>query len=83
MNRPARPIEWVVWGGLLLVIVSIVGAFLASRFGRPHPSLPVYGAVPVFSLTNQSGRLVSLADLRGQVWVATSFLQGAPASART
>ena len=78
MNRPARPIECVVWGGLLLVIVSIVGAFLAPRFGRPHPPLPVYGAVPGFSLTNQSGRLVSLADLRGQVWVGDIIFTRCP-----
>jgi protein SCO1/2 len=78
MNRPARPIECVVWGGLLLVIVSIVGAFLAPRFGRSHPSLPVYGAVPDFSLTNQSGRLVSLADLRGQVWVGDIIFTRCP-----
>jgi protein SCO1/2 len=32
--------------------------------------LPISWPVPDFTLTNQHGRAVSLADLRGQVWIA-------------
>jgi protein SCO1 len=33
-------------------------------------SLPVISQIPEFVLTNQSGAAVSLADLRGKVWIA-------------
>jgi protein SCO1/2 len=33
-------------------------------------SLQIYGTVPPFSLVERSGRAVTLADLRGKVWVA-------------
>jgi protein SCO1 len=73
MNPPARRIEWPLWTGLalvgltLLVAVSLVG--LKSRQPPAQP-LPVYGQIADFTLTNQHGRAVSLADLRGRVWVA-------------
>src|SRR5437773_1974582 len=68
MNKPTRSIEWIVWGGLILVMATIVAAFAVSKLGRPP--LPMYGSVPDFALTNQSGRVVSLSDLRRKVWVA-------------
>ncbi len=76
MSSDSRTVQWLVWGFLLLVILAISGAFIWSTVqprvaeadgGQP---LPVYGQVPDFTLTNQSGGTVSLADLRGQVWVA-------------
>ena len=71
MNKPTRSIEWIVWSGLALVIAVIFGAYVASRFvGKRQPPLPVMGSVVDFALTNQLGRVVTLADLRGQVWVA-------------
>jgi protein SCO1/2 len=70
MNKPTRSIEWMVWGGLALVIAAIFGAYVASKLGRNHRPLPVLSRVPDFTLTNQFGRAVGLADLRGQVWVA-------------
>jgi protein SCO1/2 len=59
----------MVWGGLVLLVATLLLAFLLAQlksFGRP---LPVIGQVTDFSLTNQFGRAVSLADLRGHVWV--------------
>src|SRR5216117_2471573 len=71
MNKPTRSIEWIVWSGLALVIVAIFGAYVASHLLTNHqPPLPVLSRVSDFSLTNQLGRAVALADLRGQVWVA-------------
>ena len=73
MNRPPRRllrILWVVW---TLVFAGIFLAFLLANLklraflGNP---LPVLGQVSDFTLTNQLGRAVSLADLRGHVWVA-------------
>ena len=78
MNKPTRSIEWIVWGGLVLVILGIAGVFIASQFGRPTPRLLVYGTVPDFALTNQSGRAVSLSDLRGKVWIADIIFTRCP-----
>ena len=72
MQKPSRKTEWVVWGALVLTLLSIAAAFVRSKFlqaGRPV-ELPLAYALPDFTLTNQNGRAVSLADLRGQVWVA-------------
>ena len=76
MNKPTRSIEWIVWGGLILVMATIVAAFAVSKLGRPP--LPVYGSVPDFALTNQSGRVVSLSDLRRKVWVADIIFTRCP-----
>src|SRR6266496_146692 len=76
MNKPTRSIEWIVWGGLILVMSAIVAAFTASKLRRPP--LPVYGSVPDFALTNQFGRVVSLSDLRGKVWIADIIFTRCP-----
>ena len=59
--------------GLGLVIVILCIAYVLSGL-KPTRSraaqLPVIGPVADFSLTNQSGHVVTLADLRGHPWVA-------------
>ena len=73
MNQRGRRFEWVLWSGLLLVLATLLLAFLLAQLrvrtflGEP---LPVYGQVADFTLTNQAGHAVRLADLRGRVWVA-------------
>lgn len=42
------------------------------------PKLPCYQQVPDFKLTERSGRTVTLADLRGKVWVASFFYASCP-----
>lgn len=42
---------------------------LSARAAREKP-LPDYGQIGDFALTNQNGQVVSLANLRGHVWVA-------------
>ena len=79
MNKPTRSIEWIVWGGLALVIVAIFGAYVASQFvTKAPPPLPVLTQVSDFALTNQFGRVVTLSDLRGQVWVADIIFTRCP-----
>ena|ERR1044071_1138091 len=78
MNQPKRSIEWTVWGGLVLVMLAVVGAFILSKTGLTGSGLRVYGVVPQFSLTNQFERVVSLADLRGTVWVADIIFTRCP-----
>ncbi len=60
-----------MWLGLAVTGALLVATFLAATLGRHRAvSLPVYGAVQDFALTNQDGRPVTLADLRGHAWVA-------------
>jgi cytochrome oxidase Cu insertion factor (SCO1/SenC/PrrC family) len=59
--------------GLTLAAATLLLAFLLAqlklRLNRAHP-LPNLGPIADFTLTNQSGAAVSLADLRGHVWAA-------------
>jgi protein SCO1/2 len=65
---PERKIEWVVWGGLILAIVILLSAFVMVAFqSRP---LPVLGQIPNFALTSQNNQSITLASLRGDVWIA-------------
>jgi len=69
MLRPA----WPLLGGLTLVALTLLAAFLLAGLRSrqaPGQAPPVYGQIADFMLTNQSGRAVSLGDLRGRVWVA-------------
>jgi protein SCO1/2 len=66
----------VVWGGLAFVILAVVGLYVALQF-RAGP-LPIYASMPDFVLTNQDGRAVTLADLRGKVWIADAIFTRCP-----
>jgi len=74
--RQAPRIEWPVWGGLALVILLLL--VLLKYQGVSDQPLPVYGHIADFTLTNQNDRAVSLADLRGQVWVADIIFTRCP-----
>lgn len=50
-----------------MILLGVVGAFFLAPARVPPP--PVYGEVPDFSLSDQDGRMVSLADWRGQICV--------------
>jgi protein SCO1/2 len=71
-TKPPRT-ERLVWVGLgLTTALLLLASWLAvlkvkAGFGKP---LPVYAQVADFQLTNQDGRAVTLADLRGHIWVA-------------
>ncbi|MGP8234975.1 MAG: SCO family protein [Limisphaerales bacterium] len=62
-----RKIVFLASGGLLLTMTAIVVAFIAAPAAV---SLPVYGALPSFQLTDQDNRTATLESLRGQVWIA-------------
>ena len=60
-------------------LLAATGLLLAVAFGlavsrvaasRSAGLLPEYGRLPAFSLTDQQGRPIGLADLLGTVWVA-------------
>jgi len=63
-----------LWIGLLLVLVMLCLAYALSLMGlnrvRRQQALPVIGPVAGFTLMDQDGRLITLADLSNRVWVA-------------
>lgn len=73
MQEASPPISRTLWIGIALILLMIVLAALSfalqSRRQTPPP-LPVIGKIASFTLTNQAGQTVTLANLRGQVWVA-------------
>jgi protein SCO1/2 len=76
MSKSLRKVQWAVWSGLSVIVLAIVAGFVATQFkGKP---LPVYGALPEFTLTNQNGKTVTLADLHGQAWIADAIFTRCP-----
>ena len=82
MNPPAvRRFPWTVGVGLLLLVLALSLAFLLAKAQSrlsPQQPLPVIATIADFSLTNQNGAAVSLADLRGKVWVADIIFTRCP-----
>jgi protein SCO1 len=72
-DETPRRAGWPLVAGLALVGLTFLAALglavVKARQAAAKP-LPVYGQINDFVLTNQQGRAVSLADLRGRVWVA-------------
>ena len=77
----ARRTGWPVLIGFILapatVLLAVLLMQLKSHTALDHP-LPVIGSIAEFTLTNQNGRAVSLADLRGRVWVADIIFTRCP-----
>jgi cytochrome oxidase Cu insertion factor (SCO1/SenC/PrrC family) len=76
MTKSNRTIQFAVWGGLGIVIATIVVAFALSELNAKP--LPVYNEVPQFTLTDQNGSKVSLDSLRGQIWLADVIFTRCP-----
>jgi protein SCO1/2 len=70
VTNSSRRLEFIVWGALILTVLAIAAAFIYKRVNPEPVSLPVIGPVGDFTLTNQHGKAVSAADLRGNVWIA-------------
>ncbi len=66
----SKVVQWLVWGFLAAIIAVIAGLFIFKGAVHPPAKLPVYGQVTDFTLTNQTGNRVTLASLRGNVWLA-------------
>ncbi len=78
MNNPSRTTNWLAWGGLGAVITVISGLFLVNQLKPAAAPLPVYGRIADFALTNQNAAPVTLADLRGKVWLADIIFTRCP-----
>lgn len=66
--------------GLALAVLTLTVLLFWSYLRKLPAPLPVYGEVKDFTLTNQSSAPVSLANLRGQVWVADVIFTRCPSS---
>jgi len=73
MNRGPVLIRCALVALLLLPVFGVLATWLGREplFQRRSKELPVYGRVADFQLTEASGKPVSLADLRGKVWIAS------------
>lgn len=72
MDHTTERLSRSIWIGVGLLIVILCLAFVLSRL-KPAPrapQLPVISQVAGFALTNQDGSVLTLAGLRGHVWVA-------------
>lgn len=79
MNAPTPKMTWVVWGALGLIILSVAAfSFIHPPAAASDKPMPVIGQIPDFHLTNQDNSVVSLADLRGKVWVADLIFTRCP-----
>lgn len=73
MDETSERLSRTLWVGVGLLIVILAVAMVLSRVEPKHgrtAAPPVLGQVADFTLTNQNGQAVTLANLRGHVWVA-------------
>jgi len=61
-----------IWIGIILLfgLMSIMCLLTMAELQDQQKKLPYYGQIADFTLTNQDGRVTTLADLTNQVWVA-------------
>ena len=71
MSEPFQQLPRTLWLGVILLAGFLGLAYLLSlaEFKRQH-ALPVIGPVAGFTLTNQDGKVTTLADLTNRVCVA-------------
>jgi|SRR6185503_223598 len=77
MDDVTRKLSRTIWIGVGLLIVILCLSFGLSLYEKSreqrrqaNKAAPVLSEVKDFTLTNQLGQVVTLADLRGHVWVA-------------
>ncbi len=71
MSESSQQLPRLLWLGVALLAGFLGLAYLLSLAEyKQQRQLPVLGAVADFTLTNQDGRVTSLADLTNHVWLA-------------
>lgn len=81
MDHVSQKLSRTMWIGIGLLLVILCASYVLSRLEprRPVRNSPrVLGQVADFTLTNQAGTAVTLADLRGHVWVADIIFTTCP-----
>jgi len=91
-TQPGAPGERLgrilLWGMLSAVLIGVIGLGVRSLVWQapiqplfPDASsayLPIYGSVPDFVLTDQTGRSIRRSDLEGKVWVSSFIFTSCP-----
>jgi protein SCO1/2 len=62
----------------LAVLGGVIGRTVSGHPTAPRTPLPVRGAVPTFSLTDQDGHAISHEALVGHVWIADFIFTSCP-----
>ena len=71
VNDSPKRFQLIFWSLQAILLLGLVGGTFVYIWQQTRAlRLPVLGTVPNFSLTERSGRPVTLADLHGKVWVA-------------
>lgn len=89
MPEVSKRAQWIVWGGLTLIVAGIAIAFVQSEWDShpsapslgkitPPPTLPTISTVSAFSLTNQFGQEVTPKTFEGNPWVADIIFTRCP-----
>lgn len=81
LNQRSKKFPLLFSAALLLLFLSVVLAILLAQYqyrAARQRKMPVIGQVADFSLTNELGQAVSLADLRGKVWIADIIFTRCP-----
>jgi len=81
--RPAnRNLSAFVWAILILGLAGVIAAGVreiwSSAIRQEYKELPVLGQITDFRLTERSGQTKTLADLKGEVWLADFFFTSCP-----
>lgn len=78
MNRNLKRgvVIWIGMGLLMTILLVVIG--LVQNRGGSDDTLDTFYPAPEFILTDQTGQLTTLEDLRGQVWVADFFFTSCP-----
>jgi protein SCO1/2 len=83
MKKSIRPLETLIWTGLVLVMLAVSAAYIRERSLAPRQSvspaknapnaspteLPIVNEITQLGLTNQFGHLVNAGELHGKVWL--------------
>lgn len=71
-------VPWLIWGLVGMVVLSVAGVFVSTVLKASRQPLPDYGEIPDFTLTNQTGRSFTKADLAGNIWIADIIFTRCP-----
>ena len=94
MSEISKPAQWIVWGGLGILIAILAAAYVRTELFKPPANvvstpfgiassnddkeLPILSALSEFSFTNQSGLTVTRETLAGTPWVADIIFTRCP-----
>lgn len=71
MGETSSQLPRTLWVGIIFLFgLLFLAALLSVAELKSRQTLPIYGQVADFTLTNEDGHLMTLADLTNHVWVA-------------